>query len=196
MRGLILLIAASACTPEIVSGSYLCGPNASCPEGQVCSGGDHTCVLAGQAAPFDCQPQLATEPDDSAATAYVIENLGCVSLPFSVDSCMVGDDSADWVKFVAPSVCATVAVDARVTFPIAFQRLAVELRDLDRDELVATDSECTSSGEIGVELRCVRATLVPGTTYGLRVQPAGDGNCKGACAYNSYTLSVQLVTPR
>ena len=34
-----------------------------------------------------------------------------------------------------------------------------------------------------------------GGSYGLLVKPNGQGNCGGACAYNRYTLSVQLATP-
>jgi hypothetical protein len=191
-----LVIALAGCTPEVVSGSYLCGPNASCPEGQVCSGADHICVLPGTDEPFSCAPDVNSEPDDSSANAYLIKNLGCVSLPFSVDSCMADQDNSDWMKFVAPSGC-SVAADARVAFPIAFQRLSLELYDLDRDELLVSDGECeVGEPTPGDELRCLDATLVAGTNYGLHVKPAGDGNCGGACAYNRYTLTVQLGTPR
>jgi hypothetical protein len=192
MRALVILAVATACTPSIVSGSYLCGPEAFCPDGQVCSGADHICVLPGQDAPFDCDDS-SSEPDDSVATAFVINNLDCVSPPFSVDRCMIGDD-VDWIKFAAPAGCSTLALDASLTFPVAFQRLAFEVRDVDNDQVLATDNGC--GGEIGQELRCARATLVPGSTYGLRVFRAGDGDCNGECAYNSYALSVRLGAAR
>lgn len=194
MRAAVLLIALAACTPDIVSGAYLCGPNASCPEDQRCNGPDNTCVLDTTALPFKCVPEVETEPDDTSAQGHLISNLGCVSVPFVNASCMLEGDSADWVRFVAPAVCTAVAVEARVTFPVAFERMGLELWDLDANMMLVTDSEC-GLGEAGEELRCLEQVLVPGKTYGILVKPAGDGNCDGACAYNRYTLRVLLSTP-
>jgi hypothetical protein len=185
----------AACAPEVISGTYLCGPNASCPDGQVCSG-DNVCVRPQLAEPFACEPDVASEPDDEPAQAYEL-TLACSGAGFALDSCMLEDDSADWIKFTAPTCATAIAIDARVTFPIAFERLGLELRDLDGGATVATDMQCrTGSGEVGDDIRCLEATLTPGTTYGLGVQPTGMGNCGGECAYNRYTLRVQLVTPR
>jgi hypothetical protein len=195
MRAAMFLVALAACTPDIVSGSYLCGPDASCPEGQSCNGPDNTCVFASTAQPFSCEAEIDSEPDNTSAEAHLIDNLGCVSVPFVNANCMLEGDAADWVRFVAPSVCTSVGVEARVSFPIAFERIALELWDLDRDVMIATDGECSGSGEAGEELRCLNLALVPGGSYGIKVKPAGDGNCSGACAYNRYTLRVQLATP-
>jgi hypothetical protein len=194
MSSLALVLA--ACAPEVITGTYLCGPDAMCPDGQVCSG-DNVCVRPQLAEPFTCQPDVASEPDDDPAQAYQV-TLGCSGAGLALDGCMLEDDSADWIKFVAPTSCPSgIAVDARVTFPIAFERLELELRDLDSGTVIASDMQCRSGGgEVGHDIRCLEATLTPGTTYGIGVRPSGVGDCGGECAYNRYTLRVQLVTPR
>lgn len=197
MRGpLLALLGVAACTPDIASGAYLCGPDATCPEGQACSGADNICVLPFLAEPFSCEPEVQTEPDDTPEMAYVLGELDCVSIPTSLDNCMMAGDVGDWVKFTTSAGCTSIAVDARVTFPIAFERMALELWDLDRGELLATDTECENgSAEAGHDVRCVAAALQNETTYGVQVRPSGEGNCNGECSYNRYTFRLQLVPP-
>ncbi|HUS32829.1 MAG TPA: hypothetical protein VMZ53_30215 [Kofleriaceae bacterium] len=203
MRAAVLLIALAACTPDVFSESYLCGPDALCPEGQACNGPDNICVLKGAAQPFSCTPKIATEPDDSAANAHEIANLLCPSLPFSDENCMLQDDAEDWVKLKAPAMCNTNAVStvklaAGVSFPIAFERIAIELWDLGTMTKLADDAECTrGEGVVGEEIRCLDYALVAGSSYGIKVRPAGagDGDCDGNCRFNRYTLRVELSTP-
>ena len=196
MRAFIAIAClAAACTPDVVAGSYYCGPNAACPEEQVCSEATHTCGLAGLAAPFACESELASEPDDTMETAFTLTNLECVSLPLVIDACMPSDDTADWLRFTAPETCSAVQVDARITFPIAFQVLGVELIDVATGETLAVDGPCEFSGESGNELRCLQSVLTPGASYAIRVAPTGEGDCNGSCAFNSYTFRVRLSPP-
>lgn len=196
MRAAILFIVfATACTPDIVSGAYLCGRNAACPSGQSCNGPDNTCVLSSTATGFECTPDMETEPDDTAAQAHQITGLGCVSVPYIDNNCMMQGDSEDWVRFTAPAACAAVEVQARVSFPYAFERLGLELWNIDANTKLVEDTACPIDGQAGEELRCMQMTLTPGTSYGIRVRPAGDGNCGGNCSYNRYTLRVLLATP-
>ena len=156
MRAAWLLLL-GACTPEIVSGAYLCGPDASCPEGLVCNGTEDeaaglvadTCVLPSLVRPFACTPDIDLEPDDTADDAFLIENLGGVSAPFVNAACMMSGDSADWVKFAAPAVCTSVEVEARISFSLAFEELAFDLWDLDRNMQVGTSGECTQGALSG-----------------------------------------------
>jgi hypothetical protein len=198
----LVLIALAACTPDVVSGAYLCGPNASCPEGQACNGtfdedsglDDDTCVLASLARPFVCTPKVNLEPDDTMAQGHPIENLGCVNIPVDIDGCMAESD-ADWVTFVAPTVCAgTLQVHARLSFAIAYEQLSVELWDFAQNTRLATDGECKSGLDSGNVRRCLDFTLVPGTKYGIQVLANGAGDCGGECAYNRYSLSVGVGT--
>lgn len=203
MRALVLCVGLAACAPDIHSGSYLCGPNASCPDGQACNGAADedsglmadTCVLASTAQPFACVDKNNAEPNNTAAEGLVLENLQCLTAAVFIESCMTSDDNADWLTFVAPPTCAAVEVQARLVFSIAFEMLGLELWDLDRDVQLATEGECAQGAAIGAVRRCLDFELVPGTRYGVKVRPTGEGNCDGACAYNRYSLSVQLATP-
>lgn len=191
----LVLVLATGCTPDIAPGSYLCGPNASCPEGQVCNGPDNLCVFEGGSLPFECQPDQVTEPDDDADHGRVLAFDSCVTPSTAHANCLLDNDAADWARFTAPSVCAAVQVEARVSFPIAFERVGLELWNLDTNTMLGTDGECTSTGAAGEDIRCLTVTLTPGGNYGIKVKPTGEGNCDGACAHNRYTLRVQLSTP-
>ncbi len=204
MRAVYLLVlTVAACTPEVVSGSYMCGPDRTCPEGQTCNGEfdeaaglqQETCVLESLARPFSCVPKIDLEPDDTMDQAFLIENLGCVSAPFVNDGCMLDAETADWVTFVAPSSCVAVAVEARLTYPIAYEDLGLELWDVTANVKLTTDEACKSNLDTGRERRCLDYTLVPGTKYAVKVTPTGNGTCDASCAYNRYTLTVQLATP-
>lgn len=201
MRALFVVVplALAGCVqPEINSGAYLCGPDALCPDGHRCDGPTNTCVLEGLEEAWAC-PEMSemTEPDDTAATGHVIATPNCISTPTIVDNCMLDGDTADWVTFTTPSACSGVGVEARVSFPIAFARLGLDLYDLTTNEVLASDTACTTgSGESGDELRCLQANLVPGGSYGIQVRPTGEGTCDGSCAHNRYTLRVQLSAPR
>lgn len=196
MRAVFALVLVAACTPDIVSGSYLCGPNAACPENLACNGPDNTCVLASTAEPFSCDPDENTEPDDTAAMAHAISNLDCQSVPYVNANCMLEGDAEDWVKLATPATCTSVTIHARITYTLAFERLAIELWNLDSNTMLGVDTACPNTGEAGEELRCLDAGLTAGTNYGIKVRPAQDevGNCSGNCSYNRYTLRVQLST--
>lgn len=195
MRALLLLSVFAACTPDIVAGAYLCGPDGACPDGLACSGASNTCVLPSQTEPFACTPKFDFEPDDTSAEAHLLEDLQCVSAPFKIESCMLEGDAADWVMFVPPAVCTAVEVQVRLSFPIAFADLGLELWDLDGNVQLATDGECLQGADTGDVRRCLDHELVPGKKYGLKVSPTGEGTCDGSCSFNKYFLSVQLATP-
>ena len=202
MRALWMCVALAGCTPDIVSGAYVCGPDAACPEGQACNGTEdqpagliaETCVLESLAREFVCTPSMNFEPDDSAAQGHLVQ-LDCVSVQLTIQNCMAAEDPSDWLTFVAPSVCTAVAVEGRLTFPISYERLALELWDVDANMKIADDEECLQGADERLERRCLDVTLTPGAKYGVKVKPTGEGNCSGDCAYNRYTLNVQLVTP-
>jgi hypothetical protein len=194
MRALALVLLASACTPEIVSGSYRCGPDATCPGDQVCNGPDNICVT-GSAEPFACDPEIPTEPDDASSEAFDLGALGCVSLASTLGNCMLEGDAGDWVKFHSATGCDAVAV-VRLTFPTAFEELGIELWDLDHDEKVADDAPCETNGEAGDDLRCLGGAVAPDTNYGVHILPTGEGDCDGTCSYNRYTVRLQMSAPR
>jgi hypothetical protein len=190
------LLAAGACTPDIAPGSYLCGPDQVCPDDQACDGPTNTCVLPSQVQPFAC-PTGATEaePNNDATNAQRVVNLTCVSRTAEVIGCAKDLDGEDWFQFDVPADCTTVGIDARLTFPLAFEVLALELRS-DTGATLATGEACfQAEPDDGDEQRCLEHTLTPGGHYAIRIARTGEGVCGGACAYNRYTLTLQLETP-
>lgn len=194
---LVVVLAATACTPEIVPGAYLCGPEGACPDGQACDGPTNICVLATAVQPFACGELTETEPNDGLATAQPVlaGNLACVSRVAEVIGCSLDPDGEDWFAVEPPAVCTAVAVEARISFPIAFEALALVLLD-DAGATVATAASCSQEDpDDGDDQLCLDAAVTPGRAYALRVTRSGALDCDGACSYNRYTLTVQLTTP-
>lgn len=192
----VLLTVLAACTPDVFSESYYCGPDSSCPDGQACNGTDNICVLASGAKPFACaSTAIMTEPDNTAAEAHALPTLSCQGVPIGNDNCMLENDAEDWVKLQVPQ-CENVQIESVLSFPFAFESLTSELWDLDQMTKLTDDDDCEKTGEAaGNDVRCITQPVVAGTNYGLKIRPAGGGDCDGNCRYNRYSLSVQLSTP-
>lgn len=195
MRALALAVLA-ACSPDIASGGYQCGPERDCPPDQACNGPDNICVTASTAQPFACDPMGAShEPDDTAAQAFPIAGLACVSAPFVEKNCLMAGDGQNWVKLAVPTNCSAVEVDASIVFPIAFEPLALELWDLSTMTNVPAAVPCGNVGQQNNSAACVKKTITVGGSYGIVIKPAGGSDCAGLCNYNRYQLTVQLATP-
>lgn len=197
MRGALgLVLVLAACAPDIVPGAYACGPQVACPKGLACDGPTATCVLPSTAQVFACDPQVEHEPDDTPAQALALPGLSCTSSPVVDDGCLAAGDGQNWVSFTAPAACAGVALQSTVSYPIAFEPIGLELWELGGMTQVATDQACTTP-DVGTtsDERCLTATLVPGDSYGVKVMPAGGGDCGGHCNFNRYELTVQLRAP-
>ncbi len=197
MRALVsAIVLASACTPEITAGTYMCGPEESCPDGFACNGPDNICVLPSAVTPFACAPGTEVEPNNSVQNAQLVAStLTCASREVEVVGCAQGNDQEDWFAFEVPASCATVAIRSNVGFPTAFEQLDLELRGSD-GAVVATGMSCGSEDlEDGEDHRCMNSPLVPGQRYTVRVARSGEGDCAGECSYNRYLLTLQLTSP-
>jgi hypothetical protein len=194
MRAAILALGLAACSPDILSGSYLCGPEQSCPDGQACDGSNNTCVIASTAKPFACAASDEHEPDNTPAQALDVGTFACVSTVFSEHGCLAAGDTQDWYTITAPTGCTAVAINIRVTYPIAFETIGVNLADAN-GTLIASDAPCVVAGTTADDDRCLLQTITPGSTYKIQVKPAGGGDCDGNCNFNRYTLAIQLQTP-
>jgi len=191
-----LLVLVAGCSPEIASGSYLCGPDKACPPSEACDGVTDTCVLESSEQPFACDLGTEFPGDDTSATAQQIPALACVSPPYQVSECLPMGDMADWFAFATPANCSSVEVQARILYPVAYEGMNLELWDLAANSQIGTDVPCADSINDPAHVeRCIKLTIPPGGSYGLLVKPNGQGDCDGACAYNRYSLSVQLATP-
>jgi len=186
-----------ACTPEIVGGSYECGPEEACPDGQACDGPTAVCVSESTAQPFACgEDTNEIEPNNTQATASPSSFAQCVSPVAEFIGCQnTGIDTDDWYAVGAPEVCSQVHVELRLSYAVAYGALSLELRD-PSGVTVATASTCNGSsatdGNVDV---CLTAPLVPGQTFAAHVTGSGIDDCDGACAYNRYRLSLQLASP-
>lgn len=191
----IVLGLLGACTPEIVSGAYLCGPDESCPDDQRCNPASGLCVSPGSVEAFACgKAQTEVEPNNSKAGAQVIPPLGCASSLTEIGGCTPAGDADDWFVFDVPATCTTTVAHLRLSSSIAFQTLGITLSG-PNGTFEASASACASSlsddGEVQV---CLDQAVTPDSTYAVRVGPSGGGNCEGDCPYNRYSLHLQLGT--
>jgi hypothetical protein len=191
-----LALALAACSPQISDGAYDCGPNGSCPPTESCNV-DATCVATGTQTPFSCDPSTLHEPQGTPAQAFAIALDGCVSSVVEDDGCLQKSEAADWVSFATPSNCAAVAVQANLIYPMAFEPLALKLTDATGATMLAASGECAqdptaNAGDLAV---CLTLTLANAMTYALEVSPTGEDDCGGECNFNTYSLTLQLVTP-
>lgn len=192
----VLIALVGACSPEVPSGAYLCGPNEACPDTQLCDEPTNSCVAPAAASAFACPAGTEnSEPDDSQVMGTVIANLECVSVPYSAAGCLAAGDAEDWLQVTAPAACTAVEVEIRLSYKVAFAPLAVVLHDATGAPL-ATDTACKGAdpGQ-GEDVRCLTQTITPGQTYGIEIKAAGGDDCDGKCRFNRYTVAVQLATP-
>ena len=190
-----LIALSAACSAEIAPGTYLCGPNGSCPEDLACDGETNTCVFPSQVLPFTCGSTTEVEPNDSLAGAQPMRSLTCVSQPAEVRGCGQDLDRQDWYRFEVPANCTAVGVTSRLRFPLAFEALELELVS-STGQTIASSGPCSfDEQDDGDVQRCLDQELTPGGVYALRVSRTGEGTCSGMCAYNHYTLTLQLETP-
>jgi hypothetical protein len=194
---LLVLVATAACAPEIIPGSYVCGPEQACPEGQACNGPDNICVLPSAVQPFACGDLTELEPNDAFASAQRLlgANTSCVTPTVEVIGCLQDADGDDWFQLASPGNCTRVGVEARIAFPVAFEGLALTLHD-PTGAMVAAATACGPlDPEQGSADLCLDAAMTPGATYGLHVARSGEGTCGGQCTYNRYSLLLLLETP-
>lgn len=195
MRAAFLaLVLCGACTPDIVAGAYLCGPEQACPDGQVCNGPDNVCVLPGAALPFDCGTKITeVEPNNASTAAQAIPNLACVSPLVQVKGCTPTADTEDWFVFDVPAQCTTSVATVRLSYPLAFEQLSLGLDGTATGTVAACGVNIAPDD--GSDVVCLEQPVAAGSKHTVRVARSGVGNCDGECGFNRYTLSLQLGTP-
>jgi hypothetical protein len=182
MRALVLLfgIALAACSPEIESGVYFCGPDQACPDGFSCDGETNTCVTPTEVMPFSCSeggPLVAPTCDPST-----LGSSGCVDTA----------GAHDMMSFTTAAGC-PMNLDIMITYPVAFMPLEAQVSDGNASQ--GTTQPCHAV-HAGLQDACVTLTANPGTTYTVDVAAvAGGDTCNGACAFNRYQLAVQVTRP-
>lgn len=190
MRALAFVLFA-ACSPEIAPGTYFCGPEELCPDDLAC---DRTTALCeSRPKEFACgaaNPDQAG--DDSLATAQSLGELPCVSLIQERKSCLPAGDTVDYYTFTVAAACTAARVKAVVTYPIAFQRLVLQL-GTGSEAPVTIDSPCPNGLEVNGNTRsCLDAPVGPGT-YAIAVVSDGTGTCDNECRFSRYSLGIQIT---
>jgi hypothetical protein len=197
MRAVWIAIALAACTPEITPGTYLCGEEELCPEGQACDGLTNMCVLPSAARPFECGDEIdEVEPNDAFQSAQSVGALQCVSHVAEFKGCSRKDGNAeDWFSFAVPNCSSTVRATARIAFSLAYEPLVLELRDANGSTKATGDVCANDAPNDGDSQLCFDLPVTAGAQYAIRVAGSGTADCDGACAYNRYTMRMQLLSP-
>jgi hypothetical protein len=195
MRAIVFTLtvgAFGACTADVAPGAYFCGPDGACPEGQACNGPDNLCVVPTQVQPFACTVDFVDSPGDDAAATGRPLTVECITKTNFEKSCLPAGDVGDWYQFDVPASCGALQLVARIAFPVAFERLALQVAT-GTGAPVDVDTPCVDPlpAEAPEEARCATVALTPGMHYAVGVIADGTGNCGGACANNRYTLQVQ-----
>lgn len=199
MRASFLALALAACTPDIAPGTYFCGPEQLCPEDLVCNPADNICTVAAQVDPvFKCgviEHPDEKPGDDTPETGLQMTGFECVSGVRELKACLFDDDPGDWFQLDVPDNCTSVEIKTRVTFPLAFEPIAMQL-SIDGGAPAAVETPCENTAvNAGQDARCFTQVVSNGAHLSIGFIHAGVANCDGACAHNRYTASVQLTTP-
>jgi hypothetical protein len=195
IRGALVALAGAAvgCEPEILSGVYYCGPELSCPPGQVCSAGDGTCVQPGFARPFECPDGTnASEPDDDLASAPTLAPGLCPTGNMVRTGCLPATFDVDWLAISSPLSCAgrTLAIDVR--YPAAFAPVVLERAQSD-GTVVETAPICDITGGIGQnDATCLRTPVPADGQTVVRLTFDEGLDCNNACDFTHYEVSVRI----
>ena len=195
MRTALFLMSLAACSPDIAPGSYVCGPEELCPDGQQCDRATNVCVSPTSAQPFACGEKNVDVPsNETPATAQSLGDLACVSLVAEARSCLPTGDTGDFYTFKVVDGCTNSHVQASVVYPIAFQRLVLQLAKVGESP-VTMDMACPGNrtNDDGDAVSCLDVPVTPGT-YVIGVVPDGTGTCDNECRFSRYQLGVQVTT--
>jgi hypothetical protein len=195
---LLCALTAAACTPEIGSGTYFCGPERFCPPEQVCDDSSFTCVNPLLAEPFSCPDgSQAAEPDDVLADA---RDLGVLTLtqPTVLGAqagCIPTADDVDLVELECDATCAESGGRLEITarYPVAFLPVGVELLD-DTGNVLVSAELCTPSVDYtGMDYLCIDHDPSVGVYYVRAAGVAGAPDCDGGCGFNRYSLDIKFL---
>lgn len=180
MRAAILAVALAACTADIQSGTYLCGPQGQCPPGQACDPTSTRCVLPEQVEPFTCTAGQPMGPLQCAGNASTLD-------------CLMNADTRLHYTVTTPTTC-DETMTVKALFPVGLMPLQITVRDA-AQAVVATSMPCGTDVN-GTSTACLSFAATRSTTYDLEVggaMPIED--CGGNCPFNRFLLSVVYGGP-
>ncbi len=191
-----------ACSPDIASNTYFCGPEGLCPPGLQCSYNAestlaYSCDLPNAVKDFECGTANAdVEPDDTTENAFDLGALACGSqLFFPEHGCIENGTDIDHFKFRREQLCQgeDPHVAIRLQASIAAAPLSLTLLGEDGSP-VGSATDCSDGSDIakGLQTLCLDATDLPAETFTIRIQvdDAAGSDCDGKCLFNRYSLSL------
>jgi hypothetical protein len=189
------IVALAACDPEIISGSYFCGPQMLCPEGEVCNPADGVCVRPDLAEPFQCEPGSdGGEPNEDPATASGLSVAGCPAGQVERIGCLPAGIDVDWILVTSPVSCAGAPLSIDVRYSVAFAPAVVELFAADGTTVVQRATACNITGGIGDKDAVCLDTPVPADGRSLiRVSLDTELDCDGACDFMHYQVAAMAT---
>jgi hypothetical protein len=182
----------AGCDPDIVSGSYLCGPQMLCPGDQVCSPGTGRCERPENATPFACVVSSEDgEPNETAATATALALATCPTPEIERLGCLPAPSDADWISVTMPATCAGRAISIDVRYNAAFAPPHVD--QMSGDVVAATAAPCNITGGLGAtDAVCLDTTVPPDGVVLVRVTMNTELTCDGACDFTSYSITAAV----
>ena len=188
----VALAAVAGCDPEIVSGAYFCGPQMSCPSGEVCSAADGTCGRAELARPFACDPgSEAGEPNDLPAAATPLSVSACPGVSLEQAGCLPAGSDVDWLAVTASPDCVGGPLAVNVRYSAAFAPAVVDLMSPDGATVLGTAMPCNITGGIGENDGVCLDAIVPSSgTALIRIGLDPELDCDGACDFMHYSVTA------
>ena len=111
---LLVLVLVAACSPDIATGSYYCGPEELCPPDQTCDGPTNSCVAGGTEQAFVCDPCASSAPPGACGMACdpsfpgsCPDGFSCNASSSTCDSSVLHepDDTIDQAFALPPIAC-------------------------------------------------------------------------------------------
>ena len=184
-----------SCTPEILSETYFCGPNALCPPDLTCDGDSFTCTRPIDALEFQCKGPSIEDSSNPTMTTD-LGDLACGRVVGAEDffGCVDAQDDIDLYTFNYDVDCGPrpSSMSFVLVHPIAFMPLTMTVTD-ELGQEIAESVSCTPNlNETGQRSECVDLDAPAKGRYRIRVESADDGqNCSGDCPANFYTIVVR-----
>lgn len=190
-----VMLGLAACDPEILSGAYLCGPQMACPDDEVCSPADGTCVRPELAEPFACEPGSdGGEPNEDPATATTLNVAGCPAGQVERIGCLPAAADVDWIAVTSSVACAGAPLRIDVRYSVAFAPAVVDLYTTDGQSVIASATPCDITGGIGdKDAVCLATTVPPDGRALVRVSLDGELDCDGSCAFMHYQVAARAT---
>ncbi len=188
----VAVLAAAACSAEIGTGTYFCGPEQFCPPDLECNPNTFSCETPGTFEAFSCPfGASVNEPDEAMADAYEL-TLECGANTEDFTLCIDDGQDVDHFSFEMEECFGeSPHLSFEIRYPVALAELQLELLD-DAGQVLEVAETCTAEQNFtGMEWKCIDIPPLEPGVYFLRVSTTGERTCSGDCEHNQYRLAYR-----